>query len=251
MVLRSVAVTGANGMLGRHIMAALEVAGIDSIPVTRRGERPGERAWNLTQWLSHDEFSELFDGAHAIIHCAASIDTTDSLEGLFDVNTRSCAALGDWALCSGVSIVFVSSASVYSNPYAASINEDDALGQSGLGGDYAVSKIFAENIFSRMRQRGLNVAVVRPSALYGHGESHKAITSRFLELAQRGRDISISPPHDDKINFVHAMDVAEAIISIITHGSWSTYNIASDAAVTLRDLAESCIQAAGAGRVDR
>ena len=58
MVLGRIGLTGASGMLGRHINYALSSVGADVIAVSRYSGN-GAGGWDLTNWLSNEEFDKI------------------------------------------------------------------------------------------------------------------------------------------------------------------------------------------------
>jgi UDP-glucose 4-epimerase len=251
MVLGRVGLTGATGMLGRHLHAALNAAGADVVSVSRTSG-DGVIEWDLSKWLQHKELDELFSGVRAVVHAGALVQPKGEVDQahLFDVNVRACANLAEWALAKSISLVFISSGSVYADPSADQLNEDSRLGANELGGFYGITKLLAEDVFARYRAQGLNVAVVRPSALFGSGGPREKMLYKFLETAVRGDAISLLPPVEDRVDFVHAADLSDAVIRILKRHCWETFNVASGAPVSIRELAATCVNAAGRGSCD-
>jgi UDP-glucose 4-epimerase len=243
MVLRQIALTGATGMLGRHVLAEMASEHIDVLTISRPGGE-GSRLWDLAEWLSDAELDRVFAGAQAIVHAAAMVRTTEPVDRaqMFNVNVRSCLNLGEWALRRGLPIIHVSSSTVYADPRQECLPEEAVLGWSGVGGFYALTKLLAEDVLARLAQRGLRLAVVRPSSLYGHGLPGGMIR-RFLTAARAQEVITLTEPVDDRIDFIHASDLGRAIIAILRKEAWDTYNIASGQLTSLLELAEACILA--------
>ena len=250
MVLNKIGLTGSSGMLGRHLHAALQAAGAEVAAVSRSGT-DGSAVWDLNEWLSIESFDKIFGEAAAVIHAGAIINPAISGGDarLFDVNVRACANLAEWALRRSIPLVFVSSGSVYANPDAGHLTESAPLGANTLGGVYGMSKLMAEDILSRYRARGLKLAIVRPSSLYGCGGPAAQTLYKFLGAAARGETIELTPPVDDRIDFLHAADLSDAIIRLIQHACWDTFNIASEQPVSIYELAAACVDVAGYGAV--
>lgn len=246
MVLKRIGLTGATGMLGRHIHAALNAAGAEVVAVSRSGGS-GSTRWNLADWLEPDALDVLFPKVDAIVHAGALVypPADASQADLFDVNVRACANLAEWASARSIPVVFISSSSVYANPDAGHLREDAPLGRNDLGGFYGMTKLLAEDMLARFRTHGLQLAVVRPSALYGSGGPVAKIPYKFLNAAARGETITLTPPLDDRIDFVHAADLSDAVVRIIERSCWATFNIASGAPVSIRELAAACGDVAG------
>lgn len=252
MVLNKIGLTGATGMLGRHLKATLEKSGAKVVAVNRAGSSGSEvGCWDLADWRSFPELDALFANVQAVIHAGAMVQTNGPIdEGrMFNTNVRSCVNLGQWALSRGIPIVHISSPTVYLDTTANAIDEDAPLGWSGLGGFYGFSKLLAEDVFKRLGQQGLKIAIVRPSSLYGFGLPAAKMTSSFLATARDGGAIELTPPVHDKVDFIHAADVALAILAILKSERWSTFNIASGCAVSIKELAEACVSVTGLGSV--
>ena len=80
--LRTVAVTGASGMVGRHVVAALCRAEIECWAVDRA-------RWDLRRWASDKELDDIFDGCDAIVHAGAAVPSPGRPvppEDLIDLN---------------------------------------------------------------------------------------------------------------------------------------------------------------------
>ncbi len=250
MVLGRVGLTGATGMLGRHIRAALEAVEAQVVPVSHSG-RDGTAQWDMAEWLTADALDALFGDVHAVVHAGAIVDSAaaGSEARMFDVNVRACANLAEWAVSRSSPLVFISSASVYADPDSGHLSEDAPLGANQLGGFYGMTKLMAEDILGRYRPRGLKLAVVRPSSLYGHGGPASKMLYKFLGLAARGETIDLTPPVDDRVDFLHAADFSSAVVGVLESACWDTLNIASERPVSIRELALACVEATGRGSV--
>ncbi|KAF0165455.1 MAG: nucleoside-diphosphate-sugar epimerase [Rhodocyclaceae bacterium] len=252
MVLNRIGLTGATGMLGRHIRAALEHEGAQVIAVGRGTAADGEAGtWDLANWLATEQFDTMFPGVQAVVHAGAMVQTAGPVDQglMFDTNVRACVNLAQWAISRGVPVVHISSATVYEDIASGELQEDAATGWSGLGGFYGLSKLLAEDALKRLCRQGLKLAIVRPSSLYGFGLPETKMVSRFLATASAGAAIELIPPVNDRIDFVHAADVALAILAILRAEAWETFNIASGSPLSVRELAEACVSVAGQGNI--
>ncbi len=250
MVLGRVGLTGATGMFGRHMHAALEAAGACVIPVSRSG-REGTAQWDMAKWLTVEALDLLFGDVQAVVHAGASVDSTAPWgeAQMFDVNVRACVNLAEWAVYRSIPLVFISSASVYADPDSGHLSEDAPLGTNQLGGFYGMTKLMAEDILGRYRSRGLKLAVVRPSSLYGFGGPASKMIYKFLGLAALGQTIDLKPPVDDRVDFLHAADLSGAVVGVLKRACWDTLNIASERPASIRELALACVETAGRGSV--
>jgi UDP-glucose 4-epimerase len=119
-----------------------------------------------------------------------------------------------------------------------------------LGGFYGFSKLLAENSLKHLRSNGLKLAVIRPTSIYGFGLPDNKMLSNFLNVAKADETIHLSPPVDDKIDFIHAADVSLAILAILKNNIWDNFNIASGALISVKELAEACVSVLGRGNIN-
>jgi nucleoside-diphosphate-sugar epimerase len=248
-----IAVTGATGMLGSHIVAALEFSGFNIISVSRsESESKSCRHWDLNQWKTEEEFDELFKGVDAIIHAGAAVPSakqTFSEQELFDVNVRASLNLAEWAKKRNIPMIYISGAIVYQDPEEKDILEDAPLGWSGLGGFYGMTKLLAENLLQQEKNAGLDLAIIRPSSIYGYGLSSDKLICSFLEKANQGQTIELEEPINDSVDLIHAADVAAAIVEILKKCSWNIFNIASGKLTSVDEIARISLLTVKNGKV--
>jgi UDP-glucose 4-epimerase len=254
MVLNKIGVTGATGMLGRHIRATLEGDGSQVVAVSREKDTTQKVAsWNLKDWQSLKDLDRIFEGVQVVIHAGAMLpnETEAYDEGAaFNVNVRSSLNLGLWAIERQVPLVYVSGAIVYKDQEKMYSDENEELGWNELGCYYGFSKLLAENTLTTLRSNGLKLAVIRPSSIYGFGLPENKMVSSFLNRAKADEIIPLRPPVDDRIDFVHAADVSLAILSILKMDAWDTFNISSGNLLSAQELAEACVSVSGHGSID-
>ena len=256
MVLNSVAITGARGMVGRHIVSALEIAGIPVFPFFRKTDPerqiPDVRVWDQTQWQTHPNLDSLFKGVGAIVHAGAMVprggDPFDE-SAMFDANVKACLNLGEWAMNRSIPIVYISGAVVYANSDRDELDETVPTAYTGAGGFYGLTKLLAEDIFLRLKQRGLLLSLVRPSSVYGTGLASTKTINAFLSTASKGGSIEVTPPVDDKVDLIHAADVAHAVVRILKAKAWDTFNLSSGKPASILEIANACISVAKKGNV--
>lgn len=250
MVLGRIGLTGATGMLGHHLHAALNAAGADVVAVSRAGS-DGVAGWDLAAWLTHEEFDQMFPEVGAVVHAGALVQPSGEVDEarMFDVNVRACLNLGQWALARNIPLVHISGAIVYADPCALVLNESAATGWSGLGGFYGFSKLLAEDVLLRLRQQGLKLALLRPTSIYGRGLNEGKMVHRFLSLAATDDVIELIAPTEDRIDLVHASDVANAAVAALKQSCWDTLNVSSGDPVSIKGLAQACVDITGSGRI--
>ncbi|WGH78721.1 NAD-dependent epimerase/dehydratase family protein [Jannaschia ovalis] len=231
------AVTGANGLFGRHLCALLEAKGIAHRPLTRAD-------WDLRDWAAPERLDALTAGADTLVHAAARLPSEPSARELFDTNVRATLNLADWARQRGIHMIHLSSGSVYADPYADAITEDAPMGPGPLGGVYAQSKRLAEMALADCRSMGLKLTVLRPSSVYGAGLNAEQLVARLLAEAESGGPVTVTGGAS-RINFLHIHDLARAAIMAAERGATGLFNIAGDAPTRLVDLAQAIADLVG------
>jgi len=255
MVLK-IGLTGASGMLGRHVLEDLAGRGV-LCRATSRSAPP--YLPSIVEWTpfdltridpAGDVFDRLLGDVKAVIHAAAALPgqgVTD--DAIIRVNVQATRALGDWARRRGTQIVLVSGATVYAEPDRPGLLESDAkVSGPALGGLYGLSKYLAELVLKHEESLGLRLTVLRPTSIYGVGLPNSKLVHSMWMKAVAGEDLEIDEPVDDSFNLVHASDVALMAIRASTEGITGTFNIAGDN-VSLMELAQLCSNLANGNRV--
>ncbi len=238
--MRKIAVTGSSGMIGRHMIALLRSEGIADLCLTRD-------EWDLADWKEFDELDALFDGVGAVFHFGAALPKNVSTSSnrftqeIFDVNVRSCLNLAEWGSSRNVPLVFLSGATVYENPHGPKIDETSLKVENGFGGFYGYSKLLAEGVIQYYVKEKLNSIILRPSSVYGYGMADNKLVQNYLNQAFSNETLKIDQPHN-KINLIHALDVAKAALQAYQSGSWGVYNIAAERTSSILEVAETAIK---------
>jgi len=239
--MKRITVTGAGGMTGRHMVSFLEEKCIPCQALTRK-------EWDIRQWRTFSELDSLLGMSEAVFHFAAQLpNETSTTEEIFDANVRSCLNLAEWAAERSIPLVFLSGATVYKDPHKENIMESDEKVINGFGGFYGYTKRLAENVIDHYRSEGLQCVVLRPSSIYGYGLSEDKLIPKYLSMASADNTISLSQP-DNRINLIHAYDVARAAFSAFETESWGVFNVGSDCH-SIVDIANAAVNAMGKGNV--
>lgn len=184
-----VALTGASGYTGGRLLHALRLRGDEvSIlvrPASLRRELTASGARLVTGDLSSESaVRDLLAGADAAVHVAAVYRTAGHPAAYYrEVNVEGTRRLLEAAAVAGVRrFVHTSTVGVHGDVEDPPADETAPLRPGDV---YQQTKAEAEALaFAYHRERGVPVAVVRPAAIYGPGET------RFLKLFKaiaRGR----------------------------------------------------------------
>jgi UDP-glucose 4-epimerase len=250
-----VLVTGAEGLLGSHIVRALtDRADQPVVAITRRINPPtlSGAQWRTVDLLQSAEVQGLADvGAGVIVHAAAilprSLDDADAAQSNLKMDTHVLQL----AERTRASVIYLSSQSVYeheSPPWC-----ETQLVQPTSA--YAAAKLRTEHAARALPAAS---AALRISSPYSAVESNRSgVLFHFVREAVAGRPLNVMGDGERTQDFVHGSDVAMAVVAVLS--AWrvqsdptrhDVYNIASGRAVSMSQLAEQVISCCGSGRIE-
>nr|WP_246294745.1 NAD-dependent epimerase/dehydratase family protein [Schlegelella koreensis] len=208
-----VAVTGATGFIGRHLLVALSEAGWRVRLLLRRDPTElaalGIAPQVVAGSLADDRALErLVDGVDAVIHGAGLIKAARRAD-FFAVNRDGAAALAHAARRVAPQAPFVLVSSLAAREPALS--------------DYAASKRAGENAVLDVLGEG--ATVLRPPVVYGPGDRE---TLRFFQLA-RGRWVPLLGAPDARAALIHVGDLVRLMALLVAERPAGRVVTAADA----------------------
>jgi nucleoside-diphosphate-sugar epimerase len=180
------------------------------------------------------------EGARALVICSAAFGD-DSLAGArenLEVNVLGSLALLEQAAGAGVGqVVYVSSTSA--------VQPRDS---------YGLSKATAEQLLAHVAPpAGVKLAVVRPSQIYddaGDAAGRQPFLYFLIGRLADGQDVSLFGTKDVLRNYVHADDVADAILGCVREDLQGTFNATHPQSLKVSEVAEAVRRAfGGPGRI--
>jgi GDP-4-dehydro-6-deoxy-D-mannose reductase len=254
-----VLVTGADGFVGRHLVARLVETGHEVLAGCRPGGEPLER-WLGVRWRGAVRVVpfELTDAStvqsavsspvDAIAHLAALASGSEARQDpakAWVVNAAGTARVMDAAAglrASGAAdplVLVVSTAEVYGSGDGRPRIEADAMSpQSPYAASKAGSELAALEVW---RRAGVRVVIARPFPHTGAGQPPTYVVPAFAERLRAARASgalqvrtgSLEPVRD----LLDVRDVVEAYLALLAGGTpGEAYNIARGEGVTLREV---------------
>lgn len=227
-----VLLTGANGFLGRHVLAELLRRGYPVRALVRPGQAAGAAPGlpplaslpielaeaDLSRPLEPTALAELGRGCGAIVHAAALAQVNPARNpAVWAANeggTRQVLALA--RLLGGPRLVYVGTANVFgfgSRTHPGDETRPYAGRHYGL--DYMDSKRAATDlVVQAVAREQLPAVLVHPTFMLGPGDAKP--TSNALVLELRAGRLPGYPPGGK--NYVHVRDVAVATVNALTRG---------------------------------
>ncbi len=227
--MRRVAITGADGFVGRHVVRALLATGREPLPLVRDGECARRFAalgldspppvivgdiGAATDW------SRALVDVDAVIHLAARVHVmretaADPLEAFREVNTRGTERLAREAARLGVRrVVVVSTIKVNgeSTTGRAPFSERDPAAPRDA---YGISKWEAEQALAAVAaETGLETVIVRPPLVHGPGVGGNLL--RLLELVRRGVPLPLATVRNRR-SLIGVENLADLLVRCAEH----------------------------------
>jgi nucleoside-diphosphate-sugar epimerase len=183
------------------------------------------------------------DGIDVVFHNAAEIAITKSKSLLWTVNADGTRNVLEACTHSAVKkVVFTSSSAVYGIPEVNPVTEQTVPLPVE---EYGRSKLAGEGLCRAFAERNLDVSIVRPCTIVGHGRM--GIFQILFEWIYRGQNVPVLDEGRNIYQFVHADDFAEACIRASTLKGAEDFNCGTDRFGTMREALENLCRHAGTG----
>jgi nucleoside-diphosphate-sugar epimerase len=234
-----IAVTGATGFIGRHLVARLAASGQPVRAIVRPGSTRTPAAASETRHapLATGPLTEAFAGAEVVVHLAGRVRAAD-VDEFTRSNVAGTDAVARAARAVGARLVYVSSlAAAGPAPPESPRQESDppapitAYGASKLAGEDALRAVEA-----------LRWTILRPGVVYGPQDA--ALLALF-RMAERGVLPLVGRPNA-AYTFIHVDDMVRAIEAAIDrHVDGRVIFVGHPVPVAARTLVEGIRAAVG------
>ncbi|MBI1347919.1 NAD-dependent epimerase/dehydratase family protein [bacterium] len=244
-------VTGATGLVGRHVVARALKSGWRVQALVRSA--------SAAQYLA-DQGAELVIGdlsdppsltravqqATLIVHCAAKVGDWGPVEDYRRINVDGLRVLLDAALVTGQlkRFVHISSLGVYEARDHYGTDEATPPNRAGIDG-YTLTKVESEDlVLDYVRNRQLPAVVLRPGFIYGPGD--RTIIPRLIERLKSGQFAYLGSP-DKLMNNVYVENLVDAIELAISNDDviGEVFNITDGRLVKKKEFVETIAKSAG------
>jgi dihydroflavonol-4-reductase len=208
-----VAVTGATGLLGGHILQRLCDANVPVIALYRAGQEealPDGVTKREADILDQPSLIEAFEGATTVVHAAAFVSFNPRRKKkVFVVNVEGTRQVVNTCLQLGIkNLIHVSSVSALGRKSGTRTTEETKWDKS-ITSAYGESKHLAELEVFRGGEEGLNVSIVNPSIVLSGSKPARSSATLFDYVWNQKPFYT-----NGAMNYVDARDVAEAIYKL-------------------------------------
>jgi UDP-glucose 4-epimerase len=255
----TVAVTGTTGNVGTALLRALASAGVAEVRGLARRQPPDTAPYTGVRWFAADlgepesapVLAEFLAGADVVVHLAWALQPGREPERLRRVNVDGTERVLDAAAVAGVPhVLHMSSLGVYSaGPPDRRIAEDWPT-EGVPSSQYSRDKVAAEKLVREFQAAHpeVTVSVTRPTLVLqpdAASEIGRYFLGDVLLTAARllpgpiARVVPLPLPGDLHLSFVHADDVAQALVRIMDRRAPGVFNLATDPALDADALARA------------
>ncbi len=241
---QTVLVTGGAGYFGTILVDRVLAAGGRArvLDVNPPGERDGVEVV-VGDVRDRDVVRAACEGADVVLHNVAQVPLARDRELFWSVNVLGTANVLVAARDRGVAkVVHTSTSAVYGIPESNPVDEDTP--PSPLEA-YGVAKLEAEALCRDAAGGGLDVTIVRPRTILGHGRL--GIMAILFELVAEGAPLFVLDGGDNRYQFVHGDDLADACILAAGRPGPTSYNIGATDFGTMRETLQALVDHAGTG----
>ncbi len=241
-------VTGGSGYFGSLLVQRLAAAGhrVRVLDINDADDRPASVELVRGDIRDADAVASAVDGCELVFNNVAQVPLAKDKHLLRTVNVDGTSLLLREAARSGVrKVVHTSSSAVFgvpeSNPVLPSTVPApiEAYGHAKLAAEWACLDAVS---------KGLDVTIVRPRTILGHGRL--GIFGILFEWVADGADIFVLGRGDNRYQFIHADDLADVCMLAAGVPGSAVFNAGTDRFGTMRESLESlCRHAATGSRV--
>lgn len=261
----TIAVAGATGLIGRHVIEALAGPGAEPVVATYRSRPPF--AAEGVRWVQCDfndpaQARRAFAGCDAMVLCAGRVSTSavlreEPVDSVLDnlrivTNALEAAARGE-----GRRVVLVSSCTGY--PSTTSVLEEEQYGTGDPPGHWFgvgwMHRYLEKQLEWYVRTLGWlgSAVVLRPTLVYGPHDDFDPRTGHFLpslvrRVVDRANPIRLAGDGTQTRNLIHARDLARAVKAALQlDRGFKAFNVATPDEVSVRAILEALLRADGFG----
>lgn len=241
---QTVLVTGGAGYFGTILVDRVLAAGGRArvLDVNPPEERDGVEVV-VGDVRDRDVVQTACEGADVVLHNVAQVPLARDRELFWSVNVLGTANVLVAARDCGVGkVVHTSTSAVYGIPESNPVDEDTP--PSPLEA-YGVAKLEAEALCRDAAGGGLDVTIVRPRTILGHGRL--GIMAILFELVAEGAPLFVLDGGGNRYQFVHGDDLADACILAAGRPGPTSYNIGATEFGTMRETLQALVDHAGTG----
>ena len=182
-------------------------------------------------------------GIDVVLHNVAQVPLAKDKHLFRSVNVGGTANVLVAARDAGVGkVVSTSSSAIFGIPDSNPVTETTTPKPLEA---YGRAKVEAESLCHDAAAQGVDVSIVRPRTILGHGRL--GIMAILFELVAEGAPVFTMGKGDNRYQLVHSDDLADAVLRAGDRPGAETYNIGATEFGTMRETLQALVDHAGTG----
>ena len=238
-------VTGGAGYFGELLVSKLAAMNwqVRLFDLQRADGMPAKVEIMQGDIRDYKRVAEACRGIDVVFHNVAQVPLAKNRQLFWSVNRDGTEKLLRASAEQRVAkVVYTSSSAIYGVPACNPVTEQSPPAPRE---DYGRAKLAGEQLCRDYVARGLDVSIVRPRTIMGHGRL--GIFQILFEWIYQGRNIPVLSGGRNRYQFVHAYDLADACILAGQRAGAEDYNCGTDRFGTMREVLEHLCKFAGTG----
>ncbi len=242
-------ITGGSGYFGGRLRAQLLERGwtVRVFDLADADDRPAEVEYSRGDIRDADAVRAACDGVDVVFHNVAQVPLAKDRQLFQSVNCGGTRNLLSAIRESSVrKLVHTSSSAVFGVPPR---NPVDESVEPHPREAYGEAKLEAERLVRHaVDAHGIDATIVRPRTILGHGRL--GIFQILFDWVEEGRDIPVLGRGDNRYQFVHADDLADACMRAADRPGFAVYHLGAERFGSMRETLEAlCAHARSGSRV--
>ena len=245
----TVLVTGGSGYFGTILSQQAAERGdkVRVFDVNEPGADAGPVEFVRGDIRDRDAVRAACDGADVVLHNVAQVPLARDRALFRSVNVVGTANLLVAARDAGVrKVVHTSSSAIFGIPESNPVTEDTPPRPLEA---YGRAKLEAELLCGDAVAAGLDVTIVRPRTILGHGRL--GIMAILFEFVAEGAPVFVLGGGGNRYQFVHAADLADACLRAADRDGPAIYNVGATEFGTMRETLQALVDHARTGSTVR
>lgn len=183
------------------------------------------------------------EGIEIVFHNVAQVPLAKDKALFWSVNRDGTRNMLEACVAQNVrKVIYTSSSAIYGVPKSNPVTEET---EPAPRENYGRAKLAGERLCWEYSRRGVDVSIIRPRTILGHGRL--GIFQILFEWIYQGRDIPVLDGGRNCYQFIHADDLADACILAGNLKGAQAFNCGAASFGTMREALEHLCRHAGTG----